>query len=71
MLIEDRRIATSYAVEALRIFDHYHFRVARDEAKKAGEPLMLKRPPRLPGELAWFEDDYTNPRKVRDRELFA
>lgn len=71
LLIEDRRIATSYAVEALRIFDHYHFRVARDEAKKAGEPLMLKRPPRLPGELAWFEDDYTNPRKVRDRELFA
>lgn len=71
LLIEDRRIATSYAVEALRIFDHYHFRVAREEAKKAGEPLMLGRPPRAAGEVPWFDDDYTVPHKVRDRELFA
>lgn len=71
LLIEDRRIATSYAVEALRLFDHYHFRVAREEAKKAGAPLMLRSPPRTAGALPWFDDDYTDPRKVRDRELFA
>lgn len=71
LLIQDRRIATSYAVEALRIFDHYHFRVAQKEAKTAGRPLTLKRPPRAAGDAAWFEDDYSVPRKVRDRELFA
>ena len=29
LLIRDRRIAVAYVVEALRIFDHYHFRVAQ------------------------------------------
>jgi phosphatidylserine/phosphatidylglycerophosphate/cardiolipin synthase-like enzyme len=35
LLIKDRRIAVSYAVEAVRLFDHYHFRVAQLEAKAA------------------------------------
>lgn len=70
-LFKDRRIATSYMVEALRLFDHYHFRVAREEAKEAGRPLALQRPPRKPNEMPWFDDDYTNARKARDRELFA
>ena len=34
-MCRDRRIAVSYTVEALRIFDHYHFRVTQKEAKKA------------------------------------
>ena len=46
LLIRDRRIAVSYTVEALRIFDHYHFRVAQQEAKKARKKLQLARPPR-------------------------
>ena len=37
LLFKDRRIATSYAVEALRIFDHYQFRVAQAEAKDGGQ----------------------------------
>ena len=36
LLIRDRRIAVSYVVEALRIFDHYHFRVAQQEARRRG-----------------------------------
>ena len=36
LVIRDRRIAVSYTVEALRIFDHYHFRVTQREAKAAG-----------------------------------
>jgi phosphatidylserine/phosphatidylglycerophosphate/cardiolipin synthase-like enzyme len=71
LVIRDRRIAVSYMVEALRIFDHYHFRVAQQEAKKAKKKLVLARPPRNPGETPWWADDYVNARKIRDRELFA
>jgi phosphatidylserine/phosphatidylglycerophosphate/cardiolipin synthase-like enzyme len=70
-LIRDRRIAVSYVVEALRIFDHYHFRVAQQEAQKARRKLHLAKPPREPGEKPWWDEDYTNARKIRDRELFA
>ncbi len=71
LCIKDRRIAVSYAVEALRIFDHYHFRVVQQEAKKAKKKLVLAKPPRIAGEKPWWDEDYTNARKIRDRELFA
>lgn len=71
VVIRDRRVAVSYAVEALRIFDHYHFRVTWDAAKKVGKKLQLVKPPRKPSERPWFAEDYTDPRKIRDRELFA
>ena len=71
LLIRDRRIAVSYTVEALRIFDHYHFRVAQREAKKANKKLQLAKPPRKAGEKPWWSEDYTDVRKIRDRELFA
>ena len=71
LLIRDRRIAVSYVVEAIRIFDHYHFRVAQLDAKKAKKKLQLARPPRNPGEKPWWDEDYTNARKILDRELFA
>ncbi|MDO8540081.1 MAG: phospholipase D-like domain-containing protein [Opitutaceae bacterium] len=71
LLIKDRRIAVSYVVEALRVFDHYHFRVVQEAAKKARKKLQLAKPPRKPGEKAWWEEDYANARKIRDRELFG
>lgn len=71
LVIRDRRVATSYVVEAIRLFDHYHFRVAQLEAKKAKKKLQLAKPPRKTGEKAWWADDYTNPRRILDRELFA
>ncbi|MGI9068280.1 MAG: phospholipase D-like domain-containing protein [Pyrinomonadaceae bacterium] len=71
LLIRDRRIAVSYVVEAIRLFDHYHFRVAQLEAKEAKKKLQLARPPRKPGDKAWWADDYANARRIRDRELFA
>lgn len=71
LLIRDRRVAVSYVVEAIRLFDHYHFRVVQQEAKTAKKQLHLRRPPRKPGEKAWWEEDYRDPRKIRDRELFA
>lgn len=77
LLIRNRRIAVSFMVEAIRIFDHYHFRAleeARQEAKAAGTvrlPLHLRRPPRAAGEVPWWKEDYADPRKIRDRVLFA
>ena len=71
LLIKNRRIATSYMIEAVRIFDHYEFRVAQTNATKARAKLQLQKPPRNPGEKAWFDEDYTNPRKITDRELFS
>lgn len=71
VVIRDRRVAVAYAVEALRIFDHYHFRVTQKAAKQARKRLQLAKPPRRPGEKPWFAEDYTDARKIRDRELFS
>ncbi|MEO7048760.1 MAG: phospholipase D-like domain-containing protein, partial [Ferruginibacter sp.] len=70
LLIKDRRIATSYMIQALSIFDHYEFRLAQKDAKKAQKTLALKRPP-AKGEAAWWEEDYKIARKIHDRELFS
>jgi phosphatidylserine/phosphatidylglycerophosphate/cardiolipin synthase-like enzyme len=70
-VIRDQRIATSYMVEALRIFDHYHFRVLELDAKTKTKKLFLKKPPRAPREKPWWDKDYKVPHKIRDRELFA
>jgi phosphatidylserine/phosphatidylglycerophosphate/cardiolipin synthase-like enzyme len=70
LLIKDRRVAASYAIEALRIFDHYHFRVVSQEAHDADRPLALATPPSA-GEKPWWDPYYTEPAKVRDREVFA
>jgi phosphatidylserine/phosphatidylglycerophosphate/cardiolipin synthase-like enzyme len=71
LLIRDRRIAVSYAIEALRMIDHYHFRVNQQEAKKAKKELVLAKPPKNPGEEAWWTEYYKIGRKILDRELFA
>lgn len=71
LLIRDRRIAVSYVIEALRIFDHYHFRVAQQEAESARRKLVLARPPRDPEEEPWWAEYYADALKIRDRELFA
>lgn len=70
ILARDRRIAVSYMVEALRIFDHYHFRIAQQEAKTAGTKLQLKLPPAA-GADPWWLRDYTDVRRIKDREMFA
>ena len=71
LLIRDRRVAVSYAIEALRLFDHYHFRVAQNEASSQRKRLVLARPPRKLDDKPWWDDDYTDLRKARDRLLFA
>lgn len=71
LLIRDRRVATSYMVEALRIFDHYHFRASEAKAQAARKALTLQRPPRQAGEVPWWQEHYTDPKRIRDRKLFS
>jgi phosphatidylserine/phosphatidylglycerophosphate/cardiolipin synthase-like enzyme len=80
ILIEDGRIAQAYAIEALLVFDHLHFRT---DMKKAFEPaaggvaghpppMTLRKPTAITGQPAWFEDYYVQgSQKERDRQLFS
>ena len=70
LLIKDRRIAVSYMIQALTIFDHYHFRVLQAKADASNKPIQLKKAPKT-GQKPWWDEDYTDPRKILDRELFA
>ena len=70
LLIKDRRIAVSYMIQALTLFDHYHFRVLQAKADASNKPIQLKKPPK-PGQKPWWDEDYTDPRKILDRKLFA
>jgi phosphatidylserine/phosphatidylglycerophosphate/cardiolipin synthase-like enzyme len=81
--IEDRKIAVGYALEALRVFDHLHFRnlmkagdkkakPPAEQGKKKPRPLTLRKPTAISGEPAWFEEYYVpGSQKERDRMLFA
>ena len=71
LLVTDQRIATAYAVEAVRLFDHYQFRIVQQDAATAHARLALRKPPRLPGQRPWFDDDYSDANKILDRMLFA
>lgn len=69
LCIRDRKVAVSFMVEAVRMFDHYQYRSLKDD-KARSRPLAIKRPPG-PDEDPWWLKDYTEPRKKRDRLFFA
>jgi hypothetical protein len=74
VMIEDPKVATSYAIEALRVFDHLHFRSrmqkASDEDSK--DSLTLQKPTSMSGEAAWFEKYYVAGSQAEsDRKLFS
>lgn len=71
VLIQDRRVATSYMIEALRIFDHYHFRIAQKKTKAKNAKLELQPAPSIAGGDPWWQEYYTDERHIRDRKLFA
>jgi len=70
LLIRDRRVSTSYMIEAIRMIDHYEFRVAQKRAETHQERLTLKRPPQA-GEDPWWRKDWTQPHRIADRLLFT
>jgi len=77
LMIEDAKIATAYAIEALRVFDHLHLRSTLQKttgmtaaAKKAA--LTLRKPRAISGKVAWFEAYcVVGSQKMKDRQLFA
>jgi hypothetical protein len=78
VMIEDRRVAIGYAIEAVRVFDHLHFRTTMKDAKKAAKdkkkpaPLKLRKPRAISGFPAWFERFYKPGTQLEhDRKLFA
>ena len=69
--IRDAKVVTAYAVEAVRIFDHYDFRNRMQRAKKQPAALDLAEPPKA-GQPAWWEASFkAGDYKCRDRELFS
>ena len=76
VMIEDPRVATAYAIEALRIFDHLHFRSRMQDAGKKKfkkkDPLTLRKPTAISGKPPWFPDFYKGgSQKEKDRLLFS
>ena len=81
IMIEDQKVAVGYAIEALRIFDHLHFRSRmRDALKapkggtatKAADKLTLRKPRAISTQPAWFEEYYVvGSQRERDRKLFS
>jgi hypothetical protein len=71
-LIQDQRVATSYMIQALTMFDHYQFRDLEASSKQAARPIELKTPPAQgSGDKAWWDKYWTDARHKRDRELFG
>ncbi|KAH8646898.1 hypothetical protein BX600DRAFT_477097 [Xylariales sp. PMI_506] len=71
-LIRDQRVATSYMIEALSMFDHYHFRDVEAKSKAAGQSLGLQRPPAAGSdEKPWWDKYWSDSREQHDRELFG
>ena len=71
VLIKDQRVATAYMVEAVRIFDHYEFRVKQAAATTTPAALQLAKPPQTQADAPWWKRYYTEPARIRDRQLFA
>jgi phosphatidylserine/phosphatidylglycerophosphate/cardiolipin synthase-like enzyme len=71
MMIKDQRVATSYALQALSIFDHLEFRTVM-QAKDAPTEILLAKPTAISGKPAWFAKSYVAASQAaRDRLLFS
>ncbi len=76
IMIEDSKIAIGYAIEAIRTFDHLHFRSAMKDAfekNKAPEKMKLQKPIAISGKSRpWFARFYVPESQLeRDRKIFS
>jgi hypothetical protein len=70
-MIEDAAIANMYAIEAVAMFDHFHFRKAMQKATVA-KPLTLWYPGKPGAPTPWWKQYYDATMiQMRDRRLFA
>ncbi len=71
-IIRDRRVATSYMIEAVSMFDHYEFRDAKSKKEAASQALELQKPPADDSEdKPWWDKYWTDLERQHDRELFG
>jgi hypothetical protein len=69
--IEDTRVATSYAIQAVLIFDHLQFRT-KMKAATSPKTLTLAKPTAISGMPAWFTRFYVaGSHDEQDRMLFS
>jgi hypothetical protein len=83
IMIDDPKIATAYAIEAVRVFDHLQFRdrmrgafgAQRQRLAKATAPkrITLQKPTAISGaDDAWFDRFYKpDTQAFRDRVVFS
>lgn len=80
LMIEDQAVATAYAIDAVLLFDHLHFRSAMQTAgtphpivgAAPPKPLTLAKPQAISGKPAWFARYYVpDSQYSRDRLLFG
>jgi phosphatidylserine/phosphatidylglycerophosphate/cardiolipin synthase-like enzyme len=72
VLIKDRTVATSFMIEAVRLYDAYLFRnVNEGKKRKRGRILELALPPRSATAEPWWQKYWEDPFRRRDRTLFA
>jgi hypothetical protein len=71
-MIEDAAVANMFAIEAVALFDHYHFRKVMQTVTTQEPPLTLWYPGKPKAPTAWWKA-YYNPKAIqmRDRLLFA
>jgi len=71
-MIEDAAVANMFAIEAVALFDHYHFRKAMQQVTQAEPPLTLWYPGKPNAPVPWWKAYYDPSRiQMRDRYLFA
>jgi hypothetical protein len=66
-MLTDPAIVTAYAIEAIRLFDHYHFRMAWKNSS-ARKPLQLSQDQKAPWWGAYYDPQQMN---YLDRLVFA
>jgi hypothetical protein len=72
LVIRDRTVATSFMIEALRLYDAYLFRNVNEGKKGKGRKILaLALPPRTAAEKPWWQKYWDDALRKRDRLLFA
>jgi hypothetical protein len=71
-MIEDAAVANIFAIEAVALFDHFHFRKAMQQVTVKEPPLTLWYPGKPNAPDPWWKA-YYDPKRIqmRDRYLFA
>jgi phosphatidylserine/phosphatidylglycerophosphate/cardiolipin synthase-like enzyme len=79
VFIKDRTIATTYMIEAVRLYDHYRFRTKQESKKKSAKASGKKTPnvitlrlaPQKPADEPFWQKYWDDPILAQDRLLFA